>query len=42
MEAWLSEEIVVPVQLAPNPLESVAIGTGKALQYMSKLPVAVK
>ncbi|WML28395.1 rod-share determining protein MreBH [Neobacillus sp. OS1-33] len=42
MEAWLSEEIVVPVQLAPNPLESVVIGTGKALQYMSKLPVAVK
>ncbi|MBT2722338.1 rod-share determining protein MreBH [Bacillus sp. ISL-46] len=42
MEAWLSEEIVVPVQLAPNPLESVAIGTGKALMYMSKLPVAVK
>ncbi|WP_066252895.1 rod-share determining protein MreBH [Neobacillus drentensis] len=42
MEAWLSEEIVVPVQLAPNPLESVATGTGKALQYMSKLPVAMK
>ncbi|WP_144549320.1 rod-share determining protein MreBH [Bacillus sp. X1(2014)] len=41
MEAWLSQEIVVPVQLAPNPLESVAIGTGKALQYMNKLPVAV-
>jgi len=32
MEAWLSQEIVVPVQLAPNPLESVAIGTGRALQ----------
>jgi len=42
MEAWLSEEIVVPVQLAPNPLESVAIGTGKALQYMSKIQAAVK
>ncbi|WP_026566588.1 rod-share determining protein MreBH [Bacillus sp. UNC41MFS5] len=41
MEAWLSQEIVVPVQLAPNPLESVAIGTGRALQYMNKLPVAV-
>ncbi|MFB5194237.1 rod-share determining protein MreBH [Neobacillus sp. KR4-4] len=41
MEAWLSKEIVVPVQLAPNPLESVAIGTGKALMYMNKLPVAV-
>ncbi|MFP5111346.1 rod-share determining protein MreBH [Bacillaceae bacterium C204] len=42
MEAWLSQEMVVPVQLAPNPLESVAIGTGKALMYMNKLPVAVK
>lgn len=42
MEAWLSQEMVVPVRLAPNPLESVAIGTGKALQYMNKLPVAVK
>lgn len=42
MEAWLSSEIFVPVQLAPSPLESVAIGTGKALQYMSKIQVAVK
>jgi rod shape-determining protein MreB and related proteins len=42
MEAWISEEIFVPVQLAPSPLESVAIGTGKALQYMSKLQVAAK
>jgi rod shape-determining protein MreB and related proteins len=38
MEEWLSKEIVVPVSLAPNPLESVAIGTGKALAYMHKLP----
>ena len=42
MEAWLSQEIVVPVQLAEKPLESVAIGTGMALQYMSKLQAAVK
>ncbi|MFJ5713190.1 rod-share determining protein MreBH [Neobacillus sp. NPDC093127] len=42
MEAWLSEEIFVPVQLATNPLESVAVGTGMALQYMSKLQAAVK
>jgi rod shape-determining protein MreB and related proteins len=42
MEAWLSQEIVVPVQLAENPLESVAMGTGKALQYMNKIHVAVK
>lgn len=40
MEQWLSQEIFVPVQLAPNPLESVAIGTGKALQYISKLMMA--
>jgi rod shape-determining protein MreB and related proteins len=42
MEEWLSKEIFVPVQLAPAPLESVAIGTGKALKYMHKLPAAVK
>jgi rod shape-determining protein MreB and related proteins len=42
MEAWLTKEIVVPVQLAPSPLESVANGTGKALQYMSKIPAAVR
>src|SRR4051812_8048423 len=41
MEEWLSKEIVVPVQLAPDPLESVAVGTGKALKYMHKLPAAV-
>ncbi|WHY88174.1 rod-share determining protein MreBH [Neobacillus novalis] len=42
MEEWLSEEIFVPVQLAPEPLESVAVGTGKALQYISKLQAAMK
>ncbi|WP_307409273.1 rod-share determining protein MreBH [Neobacillus ginsengisoli] len=42
MEQWLSQEIFVPVQLAPNPLESVAIGTGRALQYISKLMTATK
>lgn len=42
MEEWLSNEIFVPVQLAPSPLESVAYGTGKALQYMSKLQAAMK
>ncbi|MGG3466741.1 rod-share determining protein MreBH [Neobacillus pocheonensis] len=42
MEEWLSKEIVVPVQLADNPLESVAIGTGKAIPYMNKLQAAVK
>lgn len=42
LEEWLSREIVVPVHLAPSPLESVAIGTGKALQYIHKLQAAVK
>jgi rod shape-determining protein MreB and related proteins len=43
MQDWLSKEIVVPVHLASNPLESVAIGTGKALKYIDKLQtVAVK
>jgi rod shape-determining protein MreB len=42
MEEWLSKEIVVPVHLAPSPLESVAIGTGKALQYINKLQTALK
>ena len=42
MEAWLSEEIFVPVQLAPSPLESVAIGTGQALQFINKIQVGVK
>ncbi|TCN25531.1 rod shape-determining protein MreB [Mesobacillus foraminis] len=41
MQDWLSNVIVVPVHLAPNPLESVAIGTGQALKYIHKLqPVA--
>jgi rod shape-determining protein MreB and related proteins len=42
MEAWLSQEIVVPVQLSENPLESVAMGTGKALQFMNKIHAAIK
>lgn len=42
MEEWLSAEIIVPVHLAPSPLESVAIGTGEALQFIHKLPAAVK
>lgn len=37
MQEWLSKEISVPVHLAPNPLESVAIGTGRSLIMMDKL-----
>lgn len=37
MEEWVNKEIDVPVHLAPSPLESVAIGTGKALKFIDKL-----
>ncbi|MBD8006654.1 rod-share determining protein MreBH [Bacillus norwichensis] len=37
MQEWLSNEIIVPVHIAPNPLESVAIGTGRALKFINKL-----
>ncbi len=42
MEEWLSKEIFVPVQLAESPLESVVLGTGKALKYVGKLVTAAK
>jgi rod shape-determining protein MreB len=42
MQDWLSKEIVVPVHLAPNPLESVAVGTGQALQYIHKMQPLAK
>lgn len=37
LKDWLSDELFVPVHLAPNPLESVAIGTGRSLKMISKL-----
>ncbi|WP_070121019.1 rod-share determining protein MreBH [Bacillus marinisedimentorum] len=37
LEEWLSQEIVVPVQLAAEPLEAVAIGTGKSLTFMKRM-----
>ncbi|WP_430788175.1 rod-share determining protein MreBH [Virgibacillus flavescens] len=42
MKDWLAEEIFVPVHIAPNPLESVAIGTGRALKMITKLQKAAK
>ncbi|MGG3800326.1 rod-share determining protein MreBH [Metabacillus fastidiosus] len=42
IQDWLSREIVVPVHLAPDPLQSVAIGTGKSLTVIEKLQKAVK
>jgi rod shape-determining protein MreB len=41
MQEWLSREIVVPVHLAPSPLESVAIGTGRSLQVILQLQKAL-
>lgn len=37
MKDWLSEEIDVPVTIAENPLEAVAIGTGRSLKMITKL-----
>lgn len=34
---WLTQEIMVPVQIAPSPLESVALGAGQALKFFDKL-----
>lgn len=42
LKDWLAKQIIVPVHLAPNPLESVAIGTGKAVKMISKLQKAAK
>ncbi|GIN92183.1 protein MreBH [Siminovitchia terrae] len=42
MQEWLSDEIIVPVHIAPNPLESVAIGTGRALKFINKLQTVGK
>lgn len=41
IQEWISSEIFVPVHIAAEPLEAVAIGTGKSLAYINKLlPVA--
>ncbi|SDI51500.1 rod-share determining protein MreBH [Alteribacillus bidgolensis] len=40
MEEWLSDKIIVPVHLAPQPLEAVAIGTGRSLKMIDKLQKA--
>ncbi|MDQ0215597.1 rod shape-determining protein MreB [Oikeobacillus pervagus] len=42
MQEWLSQEIIVPVHLAPNPLESVVIGTGRSLNIINKLQKALR
>ncbi|WP_158734975.1 rod-share determining protein MreBH [Alteribacillus sp. YIM 98480] len=40
MQEWLSDKIIVPVHLAPHPLEAVAIGTGRSLKMIDKLQKA--
>ncbi|WP_027964154.1 rod-share determining protein MreBH [Halalkalibacillus halophilus] len=42
MKEWLSGEVDVPVHIAENPLECVALGTGKSLQMIDKLQKAAK
>ncbi|WP_156291724.1 rod-share determining protein MreBH [Oceanobacillus salinisoli] len=42
LKEWLSDKINVPVHMAPNPLESVAIGTGRSLKMINKLQKAAK
>ena len=37
MQEWLSKEMSVPVHMTPNPLESVAVGTGRSLVMLDKL-----
>ncbi|MED4943212.1 rod-share determining protein MreBH [Heyndrickxia coagulans] len=37
MQEWLSNEISVPVHLAPNPLQSVVVGAGRSLQFIHKM-----
>ena len=42
MQDWLSKEIIVPVHLAPNPLEAVVVGTGRSLQFINSLSKVAK
>lgn len=42
LKEWLTNELDVPVHVAENPLECVAVGTGKSLQIIDKLQKANK
>jgi len=42
IQEWLAEQIAVPVHIAPNPQEAVAIGTGRSLKMIEKLQKAAK
>ena len=41
MQEWLAAEIIVPVHVASQPLEAVAIGTGRSLQVINRLQKTV-
>ncbi|HLR73657.1 MAG TPA: rod-share determining protein MreBH [Virgibacillus sp.] len=42
IKEWLTHALSVPVHIAPSPLESVAIGTGRSLGMITKLQKASK
>lgn len=42
MKEWLAEELIVPVHVAQEPQEAVAIGTGRSLKMIEKLQKATK
>ncbi len=42
IQEWISNEMIVPVHIAPNPLESVAIGTGRSLAVINRLVKVAK
>ncbi|KHD85613.1 rod-share determining protein MreBH [Heyndrickxia ginsengihumi] len=37
MQEWLSNEIIVPVHIAANPLQAVVTGAGRSLQFINKM-----
>ncbi|KUP09855.1 rod-share determining protein MreBH [Bacillus coahuilensis m2-6] len=37
LQPWLQKELQVPIFLAPSPLESVAIGTGRSLSIINNM-----
>ena len=41
MQEWLAKEIIVPVHMAAQPLEAVAIGTGPFVEVINMLQKTV-
>ncbi|MEI5908599.1 rod-share determining protein MreBH [Bacillus spongiae] len=42
MQEWFQKEMFVPIHMAPNPLESAAIGTGKSAPFINKFQSQLK